>query len=152
MPGFGSIGWGQGAFSGTPLAVSAVGAAFADLSATLRAMQPFGLPATLSSVSPVDLPAALASVPSVDLTAVMQTIPSVDLGAIGGGHFPEDILGSMVITQPENMVAFIRGGFSQVKDLGATLTQVGNFEGIAGHAGGTAGCGIWVETRARSAL
>ncbi len=102
-----------------------------DFAALLVPLHTEPLTASIETIPPRDLLAFLQTIEPVGLPANVLAVASVNLGASGGGHFPEDLPGFLSVTQPVDIPAYIRGGWSASLDLGASLTQVGYFEGVA---------------------
>jgi len=96
-----------------------------DLPALLSPFSIFDLQAILESIPPEDLSADLQPIPPKDLPTDLFAIASVDLTASGGGHFPEDLAASASPVLPFDLAAVIRGGFTDIKDLTASLVQKG---------------------------
>lgn len=144
MSRFGKISWGLGAWgkaagegqAGPNIGIKdlqAVIHGFFDdeLSASIRPHHLRSLAATLNPVPSEDMGAVLQPIPGKDLPAETVPVPGVNLGAIGGGHFPEDIEALLNPVVPVNLSAYIRRGFKGTDDIGASLTQVGAFKDMS---------------------
>jgi hypothetical protein len=99
-------------------------------------LQPYHLRDVLGEITAVihaNITGSVNTVPGVDLPANMIPIPGADLRVIAGGHFPATITASMSITQPVNIPAYIRAGYSSNSDIGGTLTPTGSYTHITGY-------------------
>lgn len=104
-----------------------------DLAGLLLPRHISDITALLQGVPPADVLAALVPIPGADLPAATLAIASVNLRAYGGGHYPEDVLASLSAVLPVNLLGLIRGGFTAVADLGAELTQTGEYSHLPGY-------------------
>lgn len=101
-----------------------------DLSTSLFPFHTYDITASLASIPPEDIAASVEPIPSVDLPTSTLAIASVDLKVFAGGHFPEDITGSLSVTQPRNLPAFLRSAEAGQDDLTASIVQQGGFKDL----------------------
>lgn len=101
-----------------------------DLPASLQPHYLEDMPAIMAVIDAVNLPTSLITIPGVNLPTRADPIPGVNLGATGGGHFPEDFPASAGAVPPVDLPVYIRGGFSDVANLLASVVQVGGFSDL----------------------
>lgn len=102
----------------------------ANLPAILYPLHTSDITADTYGIPGEDLPASLQPIPYAPLIGILTSVPYVSLRASAGGHFPEDIYASMVITQPVDLPAFIRQANSGTSDLGGSIIQQGYFSNL----------------------
>lgn len=101
-----------------------------DVGATVQPYFLEDLPAVLAAIEAVNLPASMVTIPSVDLPTQADPVASVNLSAIGGGHFPEDLPAYLAAVLPVDLPVYIKGGFSDVANLLASVIQIGGFSDL----------------------
>jgi len=96
--------------------------------------------AVIATIDAVNLAAQVESIASINLPGQADPVPSVDLPATSGAHPPEDIPAYIASVLPVDMPVYIRGGWSDIIDMSAslsTLGQVGDIQALLNVASTT---------------
>lgn len=113
--------------------ISAIGAEYSDIFASLITLHTDDVAASLVSIPPSNLLATITSVNSVDINANVVPIPYLAMYASIGGHLPEDISGYLLVNPPVDLPVFIRSGNSSSSSVAANLTISSKYTELVGN-------------------